>query len=330
MHQTIRRSDDDSFCFSRRKYGKGFSFFDENNARITNKKLLKRLRALVIPPMWSEVLICRWTDGHVQATGRDLKGRKQYIYHSKYERIRQEKKFAKMKKFGAALPQIREKCYADIAEKNWGKDMMLALLVLILDETGIRIGNRQYARRNGTIGLTTMRRKHMEIEDDTLIFHYKGKSNQEREVEINDDELVKFIKKSAELPGYEIFRYKNRNGDWENVDSDEVNDYIRKNMGEKFSGKDFRTWAANRLSVEYYPQALEKKQAAPRKKFSNILIRAVAEELGNTPAVCKDYYVHPKILQRIDNQSLPKVSDAQESINDYELSPEEKLVLKLI
>ncbi|MEM1120936.1 MAG: DNA topoisomerase IB [Bacteroidota bacterium] len=330
MKKKLKHVDDTAMCFSRKKYGKGYQYFDAHGEKIRDKSVLKRLQSLIIPPMWQEVMICKWNDGHIQATGRDLKGRKQYIYHSEWERQRQAEKFAKMEDFGMALPEMREKCLSDIASKQWRKNKVLALLVMILDETGIRIGNQQYAARNSTYGLTTLRRKHLTIDDDSLIFAYKGKSNQFREVQIEDEALVRFIKKSAELPGYEIFRYKDHGGNWQNVDSDEVNAYIRNTMGNDFSSKDFRTWVASRLAVEYYPEAKIIKSDAPRRRFTNILIRLVADELGNTPTVCKSYYVHPKVLEKIEEQELPIVDNSSVVPSSHVLSPAESVLLEVI
>jgi len=326
----LREVHDDSMCIVRKKYRNGYRFYDAAGTHITDKKLLKRLKGLIIPPMWSDVQVCKWDDGHIQAIGRDLKGRKQYIYHSEWERKRQEEKFAKMVDFGTALPKMREQALSDIKITKWSKAKILGLMTLVLDETGIRIGNKQYAQRNGTFGLSTLRRKHMEIEDGVMLFEYKGKSNQLRQVEIDDEDLIKLIKKSAELPGYELFRYRNPDGSWDSVDSHDVNEYIHNHMGDNFSSKDFRTWAASRLAVELYPQAIKLKAQAPRKKFSNIVLRLVADELGNTPTVCKSYYVHPIIMQKIENQTLTICRKDEHNIFSKSLSESEKMVLKQI
>lgn len=326
----LKQVDDSSMSIHRKRYKNGYRYYDETQKVITNKSLLKRLRALIIPPMWSDVYVCKWDDGHIQAIGRDLKGRKQYIYHSEWERIRQEEKFRKMVDFGKALPRMREVVLSDINMGIWNRKKVLALLVLILDDTGIRIGNQQYAKRNETYGLTTLRRKHLDIDDDILSLEYKGKSNKIRHVEIEDEDLVKMIKTSAELPGYEIFRYKTQDSRWSNVDSDEVNCYIREAMGEEYSSKDFRTWVASRLAIEMYPHAIEVKRQAPRRKFSNILLRMVADELGNTPTVCKSYYVHPKVMQLIEKQELPICKSGDHDIFDPRLSESELLVLDII
>jgi len=326
----VREVDDSALGITRRKFGRGYAYYDEDGTKIRDKKVLRRLRKLVIPPMWTDVLICRFDDGHIQAIGRDLKGRKQYIYHSVYEKLKQEEKFRKMLDFAEYLPKIRKRAYKDLKIKVWGKNKLLALIILILDEYGIRIGNKQYLNRNETYGLTTLRRKHLSIEDDELIFNFKGKSNKEREVHIDDEELIPFIKKSADLPGYEIFRYRDQEGSFQDIDSDDVNEYITNYMGEDFSSKDFRTWAGSRLAVEFYPQALENQKKGSRKKFSNIVVKMVAEELGNTPTVCRSYYVHPAVFNAIDKKELPHPNPFKNSRSKYGLTANEKLAQKVI
>lgn len=329
MKVDLKKVDDESLCISKKKYRNGYRYYDEKGKHITDEKLLRRFRKLIIPPMWSEVSICKWSDGHIQATGRDAKGRKQYIYHSKYEQHRQQLKFKKMSAFGKQLSGIRKVCHRYIKEKKWTREKILSLILLLLDDTGVRIGNRQYASRNGTYGLTTLRRKHVDIESGTVTFNYQGKSSQKRIVEVDDPLLINMIKKTSELPGYELFRYQDELGKWQTVDSEDVNNWIRKFMGEKFSSKDFRTWVASRLAIELYPEALTLKSTAPRKKFTNILLRLVADELGNTPTVCKSYYIHPKVLERISNQSI-QWTDSGITDNPTKLSSSENYLMKLL
>ena len=326
----VREIDDSAMSISRKKSGKGYHFYDEKGKRISDKKTLKRLKELVIPPMWKDVFICRFDDGHIQAIGRDAKGRKQYIYHSIYEKLRQEAKFKKMLEFSENLPKIRRKAHKNLNEKGWNKDKLVSLIILLLDEYGIRIGNKEYRKQNDSYGLTTLRRKHLNIENDELVLSFLGKSGQEQEVHIDDAELVPFITEVAGLPGYEIFRYEDGNGNYHAVDSDEVNDYITKYMGEGFSSKDFRTWAANRLAVEFYPMALVDQEKGSRKKFSNIVIKMVASELGNTPTVCRDYYVHPAIFNSIDKKDLPNPNPFPKTRGKYGLSRSEKLARDVI
>ncbi|MGB6153760.1 MAG: DNA topoisomerase IB [Pricia sp.] len=326
----IKEIDDSAMCISRKKRGKGYSFYDENGALIKDKTVLKRLRNLVIPPMWKEVMICRFDDGHIQAIGRDAKNRKQYIYHSEYERQQQEAKFKKLIDFSKQLPTIRKKAHSDLEGKGWRKNKLVALIILLLDEYGIRIGNKEYAKQNESYGLTTLRRKHLTVEDDEIIFSFIGKSHKEQEVHIDDEQLAPFVKKAADLPGYEIFRYRDEKNRFHDVDSDDVNAYIAEFMHPDFSSKDFRTWSANRIAVECYPLALEELKNGSRKKFSNIVIKMVAAELGNTPSVCRNYYVHPALFNQIDKKQLPNRNLFKDSKNEFGLSGAEKLAQKVI
>ena len=326
----IREIDDSAMCISRKKRGKGYSYYDENGGLIRDEIVLKRLRSLVIPPMWQDVMVCRFDDGHIQAIGRDAKDRKQYIYHSAYEKQRQEAKFKKMLAFSEHLPAIRKKAHADLEEKGWGKDKLVALIILLLDEYGIRIGNKEYQKQNDSYGLTTLRRKHLTFEDDEVMFSFVGKSHKEQKILIDDEELAPYVKKAAELPGYEIFRYRDAENNYHEIDSDDVNQYIAEFMHPDFSSKDFRTWSANRIAVECYPLALEELKNGSRKKFSNIVIKMVAAELGNTPSVCRSYYVHPALFNRIDEKTLPNPNPLKDSKSQFGLSGEEKLARKVI
>ncbi len=225
---------------------------------------------------------------------------------------------------------MRKKAHAHINAKGWGKNKLVALIILLLDEYGIRIGNKEYKKQNDSYGLTTLRRKHLAIEDDELVLSFIGKSHKEQEVHIDDEELVPFVKEVADMPGYEIFRYRDEKKEYHAVDSDDVNEYISEYMGEDFSSKDFRTWSANRLAVECYPLALEELHAGSRKKFSNIVIKMVAAELGNTPSVCRNYYVHPALFRQIDEKNLPDPNPFKESKSPFALSASEKLARKVI
>jgi len=329
MNKKIKQVTEENLCISKKAYGRGYRYYNEKGEAIKSKKILKRLRSLIIPPMWSDVMICKWDDGHIQATGRDAKGRKQYIYHSKYEEARQQEKFDKMQDFGRQLPAIRKVNDKHIKRTKWTKEKVLSLVVTLLDETGLRIGNRQYAQRNGTYGLTTLRRKHIDVEGNKISFDYKGKSNQERHVEIDDPYLTNLIKTSSELPGYELFRYLDDDRRWQTVDSDDVNEWIRSHMGEQFSSKDFRTWVASRLAIELYVDAENAKEKYPRRKFTNILLRMVADELGNTPTICKSYYIHPQILNMIANQSISWKVPKKDSPT-HKLSSSEKYLVKCL
>jgi DNA topoisomerase I len=330
MPEQFVHSDENLFCIQRIKKGRGFSYIDKKGETIKSSILIKRIKELAIPPMWSDVRICSLENGHLQAHGRDSKGRKQYIYHPGWALIQQQEKFAKMIDFGKNLPKIRRKVYQDFYQKGWPKSKILALMVIILDETGIRIGNKSYLQENGTYGLSTLRRKHLIIEENELIFNYKGKSNQLRQVSIDDEELISHIKKVADLPGYEIFRYQDDTYKTHTLDAHDVNLYLCDISNNKFSSKDFRTWVGSRLSVELLPEAYLIKGQYPRKKLPKILIKLVANQLGNTIAVCRSYYIHPLLLEKIENNQIPVKNPYRASRSKFGLTAEEKLLLDLI
>lgn len=317
-------------CWTRKRWGRGFRYFDEAGNPIRDKKTLSRLKKLAIPPMWKEVEICPDTNGKVQATGRDLKGRKQYIYHEGWTAQRQKEKFRRLRKFGQKLPELRAFAVDHLKQKGWPREKVLSLMVLVLDETGLRIGNRQYLQENETFGLSTLRRRHLDEEDDGLVFHFKGKSNQEREVRIEDDLLVSFIQKAADQPGYEIFRYQTKDG-WEAVDSDDINEFIHAHLGADYSSKFFRTWVANRTLLEVHHKGVTLKRENPRRSREKILVRLVADELGNTPAVCKSHYLHPGVLRRaVRADDLGLAPAESNSVLDTGHSASERLLLKMM
>ncbi|MBK6265477.1 DNA topoisomerase IB [Marivirga sp. S37H4] len=326
----LKKIDDSSLVIERKRRGRGFAYFDASGKKISSPEQLRRLKKIVIPPMWSEVKICELDEGHIQAIGRDAKGRKQYIYHSEWERRQQEMKFSRMIEFGKLLPKVRKQCEKDLGKRGWKREKVIALMVSLLDEYGIRVGNSYYAKQNQSYGLTTLRKKHLKSDGRKLQFNFNGKSGQEQSVTIEDDALVKHIQKAVELPGYEIFRYMDDAGKTRTVDSQEVNEYIYNILGDDFSSKDFRTWAGSRLALELYPVAVEQKETSSRKKIENILIRLVADELGNTPSVCRTYYVHPKIAERIETGSVPVRNPYKDSSLSYGLTAEEKLLLSLL
>ncbi len=326
---TLKHIDDSSLEIERKKSGRGFAYFSSNGDKISSPSLLKRLKKIVIPPMWSEVKICKFNDGHIQATGRDAKGRKQYIYHTEWERQQQEKKFARLLSFGEKLPIIRKQCEKDLNQNVWNKEKVTALVVSLLDEYGVRIGNSYYKKNNETYGITTLRRRHLSDKGKNLILNYKGKSGQNRSVTIEDQTLSKYIHEAAEMPGYDIFRYKDDSNKSQTVDSSEVNEYISEHIGNEYSSKDFRTWAGTRLAVELYPEALKLKETS-RKNLDNILIRMVADELGNTPSICKTYYIHPVILDHINKGTMPEYGKFKDSSQTFGLNADEKLMLSLL
>ncbi len=321
------------FSIERRKYGKGFQYFDDAGYKINDTKRLSRIKKLVIPPMWQKVKICDLTNGHVQAFGYDLKGRKQYIYHEEWHIAQQVEKFNRVVSFAKKLPKFRKFCLEKLTTKGWHQEKVLALMVLVLDETGLRIGNNRYSEINKTYGLSTLRRRHVQLEEDELLLEFVGKRGKQRKVEIQDPFLIKSITLCAELPGYALFRYKNEQGCWEDIDSEDVNSFVKKHMGNRYSCKDFRTWVGTRLAYELYPKAMEEKQISPRKQVTNILLGLVAKELGNTPAICRQYYIHPKILSLIESQTLvvdEAECETEHPVQDPSASAVELALLKIL
>jgi len=318
----------------RKKRGKGFTYTFENGKPVTAKNTLERISKLVIPPMWKNVWINKDPKGHIQVTGLDQKGRKQYIYHPQWTDQQQHQKYQRIKSFGLALPQIRSRIADDMLLEGWPRNKVLAIMVMILDEMFIRVGNVTYARENGTYGLSTLRRKHVSLDGKVATFEYKAKSGKYRKLTLEDEELVPLIKECMELPGYDLFRYYDEEAKcYNNLFSDDVNTYLKEITGAEFSAKDFRTWAGSVLTVSLREEALQEKAENPRKKLDNILINLVAEKLGNTVSICKTYYIHPVILDAVLTKDLEV--EAKKATNKYknlkgQLEDEEVLTLYLL
>ena len=289
---------DDVCRITRKARGRGFEYFDRSGSKINCRKTLKRIKALTVPPMWQRVGISELHDSHVQAVGYDAKIRKQYIYHPEWLRKRQLLKFKRLQQFAQKLPEYRAQCYNDAARQDWSVDKVCAIATCVLDQTGMRIGNQYYTQQNSTYGLTTLRRKHMEVSDADIHLHYRGKHNKLRDVTLDDKALINLIIQSAEQPGYSLFRFK-QSGKWVDICSDDVNDYIRRVTGDDYSAKDFRTWAGTRLAVALAHECQQTLLDNPRKSFKTTLIKHVADALGNTPKICEDYYIHPDVLKGV-------------------------------
>lgn len=289
----------------------GFDYLCPEKKPIKDDKIIQRLNELVLPPAWTDVWICINEKGYLQATGRDEKGRKQYRYHPDWTAYQQAEKFSRMPGFVEALVAGRPKIQAILQDKSlgWTRLRVAALAVAILDETGMRIGNHNYHRRNGTVGLTTVRRKHMEVDENHLHFFYVGKSSQDREVAIEDPELIRLVQNMSELPGYQVFRYKGQDGKMHNVDSSEVNTMIHEVVGENYSAKDFRTWTGTAAAVEYYSDAQTDAGENSRRRIDTLLVGRVADFLGNTPTICRKYYIHPLVMAAVESAEVPTYKD---------------------
>jgi DNA topoisomerase-1 len=286
---------DEETGWKRRRCGRGFTYLDTDGNHITDERR-ERLEALAIPPAWTDVWICPTPDGHLLATGRDEKGRKQYIYHPSWQQIRSEAKFNRLLRFGKELATIRARCEQDLRLRGLPRDKVLAAVVTLLDRTLIRIGNPIYARDNGAFGLTTLRDRHVELSGSTCVFTFKGKSGQSHQVELADPRLARIVRRCRDVPGYHLFQYydeENRRGQ---VGSADVNAYLHETTDQDFTAKDFRTWGGTvRAAVAL---AAMDRSETPRENEQCVvqMVKDVAASLGNTPAVCRAYYVHPAVI----------------------------------
>ena len=281
---------------ARKRSGTGWAYYLPDGARIGDAATRKRLNALAIPPAWSDVWICPDPGGHIQATARDARGRKQYRYHPSYREARDHSKFRRMLEFSETLPTLRERVERDLRGADLGRDQLLATVVRLLDRTLIRVGNDEYARENQSYGLTTLRRRHVQVEGDRLRFSFRGKSGVEHSISVADPRLARIIQRCQDLPGQEMFQYLDARKKRQTVSSDDVNAYLREISERDVTAKDFRTWGGTMLAaVELRAMG----PAASRREADRNIIRAidaVAERLGNTRAVCRKYYVHPALI----------------------------------
>jgi DNA topoisomerase-1 len=293
----LRYVTDDGPGLRRRKRGKGFTYVDPQVRTVRDAPTLERIRKLAIPPAWTDVWICPRANGHLQATGRDARGRKQYRYHADWRQVRDETKFGRMIAFGDALPKIRERIDRDLSQRGLGREKVLATVVKLLETTLIRVGNREYMLQNNSYGLTTLRDQHVDVEGSTLRFEFRGKSGKEHAVEVHDRRLARIVRQCRDLPGQKLFQYLDESGDRQSVSSEDVNDYLRETTGEDFSAKDFRTWGGTVLALS---ALLEVGGCDSEQEANHAVVEAikhVAGQLGNRPAICRKYYVHPVVIE---------------------------------
>jgi DNA topoisomerase I len=298
---------DDDPGLTRVKAGTGFDYFDAKGRPVTDEKVIDRIRSLAIPPAYVDVWICKSPRGHIQATGRDERGRKQYRYHPKWAEARAETKFARMAAFGRALPQLRETVDHDMAKRGLPREKVVATVVRLLETTMIRVGNDQYAKENKSFGLTTMRTRHLHLHGSEVEFEFKGKSGVQHKTQVHDRRLARVIKSIQELPGQRLFQYVDHDGERHAVESDDVNAYLKAATGEHFTAKDFRTWAgtlAAAKALSMHPAPHNEREA---KKTVTLCVKATAGLLGNTPAVCRSAYIHPAVVKAFIDKRLPEV-----------------------
>ena len=278
--------------------------FKYKGKNLTDQTQLKRIEGLVIPPAWQQVKISSLSNTHLQAVGRDAKQRKQYKYHQKWKEIRNQTKYYKMVLFANHLPNIRKKVDQDLDQKQWTKSKVLALVVKLMEETHIRIGNSQYAKKNKTYGLTTLRSRHVNTYKDKIQFEFVGKKGKEHKVSIRNKKLIRLVNKCEEIPGWELFQYYDQEGNKQKIDSTLLNQYLKDISGTIFTAKDFRTWAA---SIIFFEALLELGTENDKNQNKKNILKAIdvaAKELGNTRNVCKKYYIHPAIISSYEDGSI--------------------------
>lgn len=287
--------------------GKGFSYRDAEGRVVKDAETLARIRALAVPPAWTDVWICPQATGHIQATGRDVKGRKQYRYHNDWSEHRSGGKFDRMPAFARRLPRLRERVEADLGKRGISRDKVLATAVRLLEITLIRVGNAQYARQNRSYGLTTLHKRHLEVDGAGLTFAFRGKSGVEHKVSVRDRRLATVVRSLRELRGQQLFKYRADDGSLCPITSDDVNAYIRDAMGEDFSAKDFRTWAGTVSAARALRDMEPPTSATDAKRKITVCVKAVSGLLGNTPTVCRSSYVHPTVFELYETGRIGEV-----------------------
>ncbi len=318
----------------RRKAGKGFTYVKPDGGTVKDPVTLKRIRSLAIPPAYTDVWICAKANGHIQATGRDAKGRKQYRYHPRFREVRESTKYEHMLEFAKSLPAIRQKVAEHMALRGLPREKVLATVVHLLEATLIRVGNEDYAKQNKSYGLTTLRDRHVEVDGSELRFDFKGKSGKIWKLKVRDRRIAKIIRACQDLPGQDLFQYIDENGERQSVTSADVNAYLREITGRDVTAKDFRTWTGTVMAAWALAEFETFDSDAKAKKNIRAAIEQVSSRLGNTPTICRKCYVHPEVLSSYVEGSL--LLQAKEEIEAElrddlaSLKPEEAAVLTLL
>lgn len=329
----IYTSDAETAGITRKKNGKKFAYYKDGE-KIRDKEEITRINKLVIPPAWENVWICALDNGHLQATGIDLKRRKQYRYHPLWSALRNHTKFYRMLQFGYALPEIRLQVEKDLALRTFEKRKVLALIVSLMQRTNIRIGNNAYEKLYGSFGLTTLKGKHVQIKGQKINFSFKGKKGVMHNIDLKSKRLARLVQKCKDIPGKELFQYIDDEGIRHTVDSGMVNEYIKEISGEDFTAKDFRTWSGTVSALIAFKEIGYAETHAEYKKKVKEALEIVASHLGNTSTVCRKYYVHPLVINLYENNTIKKYLDELEKIEENDgkagLTHEEKLVLKIL
>ena len=314
----------------RKRVGEHFRYMDDTGHTVRDAATLKRIKALAIPPAWTDVWICPTPDGHIQAVGRDAKGRKQYRYHALWREGRSQNKFNRMIAFGKALSAMRKHVQRDLALPGLPRQKVLALVVGLLDSTGIRIGNAEYTRANKSFGLTTLRDRHVEISGETIRFAFKGKSSQFHSISLHDKRLARIVKRCKDIPGQDLFQYVDDDGNHHTITSTDVNAYLGEISGQDFTAKDFRTWGGSSRAIAAFQELGPAETKSQAKKNVTGMIQTVAAELGNTPTICSKYYLHPAITEAYLDGSLFAALDVARHSKAPGLHFEERVLLVIL
>lgn len=314
----------DEAGYHRKRWGRGFTYLDENGDTIKDKSLREWIESLRIPPAWEDVWICSDPQGHILATGRDSENRKQYIYHPDWQQQTNEAKFDQLAEFGKCLPAIRQQTEANLRKRSLTREKVLAVMVCLLEKTLIRIGGEFYTQHNDSYGLTTLQDKHVAISGKRITFEFTGKSGQDHEIDLTDKRLASVVRICRDIPGYRLFQYYDEAGDRRTIESGDVNDYLRNITGQDFTSKHFRTWGASAYMIEALSKLPPPETEREAEKAIVQAIKEVARKLGNTPAVCRKYYVHPAVVESYQKQTLNTVfedentTDAPETLTIWE------------
>ncbi len=328
---SLRHSSDGEPGYTRRRRGRGWSYHDDRGNAVTQPRLKERFAALAIPPAWTDVWICRSSRGHLQATGTDAAGRRQYLYHPAWHEQRQQEKYERILRFADALPHLRRTSESQLRRKRLDREKALAAAVQVLDRTRIRVGSEEYADRYGTYGLATLRSKHISVEGDTLVLDFTGKGGIDHHAEITNARLAKVVAEMDALPGYEVFAYRDGDGEVVDVKSEDVNAYIKEVAGEDFSAKDFRTWAGTVAAAVALDEVGPLEGSRERQRAVARVCRIAAELLGNTPAVCRASYIDPRVIDEyLDGRTISMLTGEVDRSLRNGHSAEELAVLAML
>ncbi|SDK51856.1 DNA topoisomerase-1 [Paracoccus chinensis] len=317
---------------TRRRAGKGFSYRDAQGRTVKDQETLDRIRSLAIPPAYTDVWICADPDGHIQATGRDARGRKQYRYHPRFREVRDSTKYERMLDFAAALPALRARVDEDMGRRGMPREKVLATVVHLLETTMIRVGNADYVKQNKSHGLTTLNDRHVKVDGAQVRFRFKGKSGKEWNLGIRDRRVARIVKASQDLPGQHLFQYLDDEGERRTVTSGDVNAYLREISGTDITAKDFRTWTGTVLAALALAEYEKADSAAAAKRNVREAIEQVSARLGNTPTICRKCYVHPQVIDSYlsDDLALEISEEIEDELEEPALRPEERQVLDFL